>query len=126
MEGKELHFSNSYKLICPWKQIKLSKFMHHWVIALIIFVLTLFALFAEDFRIATSSKGADDAFSSIICFIFAVYTIEIILNTLSEDRYLFSFYFWLDIISTLSLLLDMRFIMDEIWNYGEKDFDAMS
>ena len=93
--------------------------MHHWLVALTIFILTIFALFAEDFRIATSKKGADDAFTSIICIVFVVYTIEIILNTLSEDRYLFSFYFWLDIISTLSLMLDMRFIMDEIWNYQE-------
>lgn len=100
--------------------------MHHWVVALIIFLLTVFVLFAEDLRIATSSKGADDTFTAIICFVFAVYTVEIILNTLSEDRYLFSFYFWLDIISTFSLMLDMRFIMDEIWNHYEYDFDAMS
>ena len=100
--------------------------MKHWVVALIIFILTVFVLFAEDFRIATSEKGADEAFSSIICFVFAVYTIEIILNTMSEDRYLFSFYFWLDIISTFSLILDMRFIMDEIWDHYEYDFDSMS
>lgn len=88
--------------------------------------MTIFALFAEDFRIAFSSKSADEAFSTIICIIFVVYTIEIIINTLSEDNYPLSFYFWLDIISTISLFLDMRFIMDDIWNYNENDFDAMS
>ena len=112
-------------LLCK-NQIKLNKFMQHWVISIIIVILTVFVLFVEDFRLAFSSKSADDAFSSIICFIFAVYTIEIILNTLSEDKYLLSFYFCLDIISTVSLLLDMRFIMDEIWNHTEYDFEAMS
>ena len=107
-------------------QIKLNKFMHHWIVSLLIVILTIFALFGDNLRIAFSSKSADESFSVIMCFIFAVYTIEIFLNSISEDRYLFSFYFWLDIISTISLLLDMHWIMDGIWNYQEEDFDKMS
>lgn len=100
--------------------------MHHWIASLFIVILTIFALFGDNLRIAFSAKSADESFSVIMCFIFVVYTIEIFLNSISEDKYLFSFYFWLDIISTISLLLDMHWIMDEIWNYPEEDFEQMS
>lgn len=97
--------------------------MSHWIVSLFIFILTIFALFGDNLRIAFSSKSADESFSVIMCIIFGVYTIEIFLNSISEDRYLFSFYFWLDIISTISLFLDMHWIMEEIWNYPNAEFD---
>ena len=100
--------------------------MSHWIVSLFIFILTVFALIGDNLRIASTSKSADESFNVIMCIIFGVFTIEILLNSLSEDKYFLHFYFWLDIISTISLFLDMPWIMDEIWNHPIEDFNQMS
>lgn len=107
-----------------WK-IKLNKFMSNWIVSLTIVILTIFALFGDDIRLAFFPKEADEGFSVTMAIIMVIYTIEISLNAISEENYLFSFYFFLDIISTLTLLFDMVWIMDEIWDYPESDFEGM-
>jgi len=81
--------------------------MTHWFVFLFLIILTLYALFAADFNMAFFNKGADDAFDYITSFVLGFFVVEITLNGLSEDNYLNSFYFWLDVLSTISLLMDI-------------------
>jgi len=100
--------------------------MSHWIVSLTIVIFTIFALFGDDIRLAFFTKEADEGFSVTMAIIMVIYTIEITLNALSEDNYLFSFYFFLDIISTITLLFDMVWIMDEIWDYPQSNFEGMT
>lgn len=100
--------------------------MSHWCISLIVVILTVIALFGDDIRLAFFPKSADEAFSVIMCIIFAVYTVEISLNAISEDKYFNSFYFWLDIISTISLILDINWIMEGMVDYPNVDISDKS
>ena len=58
-----------------------------------------------------------------------IFFLEIILQTIADrnedeperTRYFGSFYFWLDLISTLSLLLDITWLMDYILNISSSD-----
>lgn len=61
-----------------------------------------------------------------MCIIFAVYTVEISLNAISEDKYFNSFYFWLDTISTISLILDINWIMEGMVDYPNVDISDKS
>ena len=93
-------------------------------------VLTVWALFSDDLRLAAADMEADDAFTAIISIAFFLFTFEIIAASFAKDDYLFipeqrllkgetvfqslrrrleigSFYFWLDAIATVSLIFEI-------------------
>ena len=43
-----------------------------------------------------------------------LFFIEIVLSSIAKEDYFNSFYFWLDLISTVSLITDIGWIWDEI------------
>lgn len=52
----------------------------------------------------------DNIFYIIILICFGVFTTEIILSSIGIPDYFLGFYFWLDIMSTITLLLDVGWI----------------
>lgn len=54
-----------------------------------------------------TTKSADIVFDVITIIILIVFSIEIFLSTISKPGYVLSFFFWLDVISTISLLIDI-------------------
>lgn len=75
---------------------------------------TVYALFGDDIRLLAASKTHDDGFYAMACVCFILFTLEILLASLAKKDYFFGFYFWLDIISTLSLIPDIGWIWDPI------------
>lgn len=73
-------------------------------------LLALFSLFSDDIRQAATDKSADPVFDGIHIALMVIFSIEIILNWISLPEYRLSFFFVLDFISTLSLLLDISMI----------------
>ena len=94
--------------------MKLHKFMNHWSVTLFMTIVTLYALFGDDIKIAAFTKNADEVFNYITLVALIFFTIEISLNALSQEGYFNSFYFWLDVISTLSLITDISWIWNAI------------
>ena len=95
--------------------------------------ITFWALFSDDskYMIVTSNYHLiDNVFSSITLIILILYLVEICLQCYADisdeealtvkneyvQRYIFSFYFWLDILSTLTLLLDLTWFIDAVFN----------
>lgn len=93
---------------------------------------TFWALYQDDIKNAATTKEADSAFEVIISILFFAFFFEIILQSFYKDDYFQvpswpaepgesllhtwfrriqfgSFYFWLDVIATLSLMLDVSF-----------------
>lgn len=84
-------------------------------------ILTFFVLFADDIRLLTAPKSVDDGFQIVnsVCLFFFIF--ELLLTTwaktripsykpLEIDGYLFSFFFFLDLIAILSMLPDINWI----------------
>ena len=72
---------------------------------------TIFALFGDDFRLALTTRGADlyiDIFLLISLFAFSL---EILVNSCVVDDFKFSFFFWLDIIATISIIPDILILL---------------
>jgi len=92
--------------------------------------MTVWALFSDDLRLALAAKWADGAFTAIISLGFFMFVAEILAASFCKDDYLYipkqailpgetvfasysrrvgigSFYFWLDIVATLSLVFDL-------------------
>lgn len=72
---------------------------------------TFYALFADDIRILLMPMESDPIFD--ICTIIAIllYLSELILAVMVMDGYAFSFYFWVDVVSLISMLPDISFIV---------------
>jgi len=75
------------------------------------FIFTLYALIGDDVRLLTFSKKSDTAFLVLNLLTFILFTVELIISSLSVKDYFGSFFFWLDLISTISLIADI----DPIW-----------
>jgi len=78
-------------------------------------VLTVYALFGDDIRLAGTEKPADYVFDCITVVSMSIFSLEILVCTIGKVGYLFGFFFWLDIMSTITLLLDITSIAEEIF-----------
>jgi hypothetical protein len=72
--------------------------------------LTVIALFANDLFAALSNKSGDDYCDGILVLCTLSFLFEFIASILTKKGYLWSFFFYLDFISTLSLIFDITFI----------------
>jgi hypothetical protein len=59
-----------------------------------------------------TTKDADPFFYIGLIISFVLFTTEIIINSIVVDEFKYSFFFWLDIIATLSLIPDIRWVLD--------------
>jgi hypothetical protein len=77
-------------------------------------LVTIYALFGDDIRMLFFSKQVDNAF--YICTIIAMvfFLLEILLASLSKEDYFLGFYFWLDLVATISLIFDIGWFWDAI------------
>ena len=77
-------------------------------------MLTIFCLFGDDCRTAFVSKDYDLVFNiiSIICIV--IFSLEIIISIVVKPDYYLSFFFWLDLVSALSIMLDLVWIQNLI------------
>jgi len=67
----------------------------------------MYALFADDIRVLATRESADIGFDVITLICLFTFSLEIALSIIVRDGYAFSFFFWLDLVSTVSLILDV-------------------
>jgi hypothetical protein len=75
-------------------------------------LVTIYALFGDDFRVLTTPVEADEYFYSITTISLVLFLVEIFFASIAKENYFLGFYFWLDLISTISLVTDIGWIMD--------------
>ena len=80
--------------------------------------ITLYALFFDDIRILCLPIYADSIVYSFTTFVLVCFSVEIILHSFADRNYINSFFFWLDVISTLSLIFDIGWILQAM-NYSK-------
>jgi hypothetical protein len=78
-------------------------------------VLTLYSLFSDDFRTAAFNQLVDPYFDGMSLTVMSIFAIEIIFSSIFIDGYFCSFFFVLDIVSTVSIVFDVNFITDIIF-----------
>lgn len=100
---------------------KVGELVDNHIFSWVMTILTMYALFGDDIRLAYFEKDADDAFYFITLISFVMFSVEIIASSFSKDNYVFNFYFWLDFISTISLLADIGWLMDMILGDGTNE-----
>ena len=87
--------------------------LDHKVFTYIMTALTMYALFGDDFKLLLFQKSADSTFDVLTTISMAAFLFEIVVSSVAKtEEYLFSFYFWLDVIATISLIFDISWAWD--------------
>lgn len=84
-------------------------------------IITIYALLGDDLRIIFSPKSGDPWFLMGTAISMVMFSIEIILASIAKEGYFGSFFFWLDLISTVSLFTDIEPIMDALTGGNSND-----
>jgi len=75
---------------------------------------TIYALFGDDFRFWFFSKEADLYIDMALIFALFAFSIEILVNSCVVNDFKYSFFFWLDIIATVSIVPDIMILINPI------------
>lgn len=93
----------------------LQKILNNNYVVALITLLTLYCLFGDDFRTAFVPKDYDIVFNVISIIAILVFTLEIIISIIVKPNYYLSFFFWLDLLSAISIFLDLVWIQNLIF-----------
>jgi len=93
-------------------QKALENFLDSTAIVIIMALATIFVLIGDDIKSLFLPLNYDYGFDCTKTFCLAVFTIEIMLSCAAKKEYILSFFFWLDLVSTFSLIQDIGFIID--------------
>jgi hypothetical protein len=77
-------------------------------------IITVFALFGDDLRIVACPISTDRYFYSVTIACMFFFGVECILASIAKPDYFVGFYFWLDVLATMSLIFDVGFLWDEL------------
>lgn len=77
-------------------------------------IVTIYALLASDVKALAFDIEADDAFVVLTCISMALFALELIAASVGKPGYWLSFFFWLDLIATLSLVTDIDPLVEAV------------
>jgi hypothetical protein len=72
-------------------------------------------LFADDIRVLGFEKAQDIYFDYIQLIIMGIFFLEIFFSSLSMEGYVLSFFFWLDVLSSVSILMDVGLFTNTVF-----------
>ena len=106
-----------------WK-VWTIKIIDHWSFTTWMTILTIYALFGDDLRLLAFAKSADETFYgiSVVCLFF--FLAEVIAASFAKENYWLGFFFWLDVVATVSLIPDIGWIWDPIVGENSGGTDA--
>jgi hypothetical protein len=75
-------------------------------------LITVYALIGDDIKLLTCHVHADKYFTGFTITAFFMFLIELIAASISKVDYWLSFFFWLDLIATASIVTDIQPLME--------------
>ncbi len=95
-------------------KIIVEKILESMAMNIVVGIVTIFALFADDVRALVGSWILDWVFDVVTIVTFLIFAMEIGFSLYVEEGYLWSMFFWLDIFSTASLIFDVEFLIEDV------------
>lgn len=100
-------------------KIYIALLIDHSIYISIMSIITIYSLFADDIRFSFLKPSFDTIIDSFLVLSMCLYGIECLLSCIIKDDYLFSFYFFVDFISTFSLVFDILWIFNPYSTYED-------
>ena len=91
------------------------KIIDSLIYRVLLFFFTFYVLFGDDLRHFIANKATDNIFYVITLFALIFFILDIVLLCLIYKTYRLSLLFWLDVISTLSLIFDLGWLVIQFW-----------
>jgi len=110
-----------------WERVRVRSriLCDSWRFCVLTTVLTFYALFGDDFRLAATHKRVDILFNVLTIFCILVFCTEVIAASLGKEEYFLGFFFALDFGSTVTLLFDLTWVADAIYCSTEGEGGAL-
>jgi hypothetical protein len=90
---------------------RVEMFMEGYFMQSLLAIMLMTSLFLPDLWVlGNPPESADDALYSILTFVLFVFTIEIVVLSVVQNEYPYSFFFWMDLLGTASIILDIGWI----------------
>ena len=115
METKVLKSKKNGK--AKWRSV-CERFLESYPFVIFVAIVTVYTLFFDDIRVVAFKMEEDYIFYLITTVCLAIFTVEIFFASLCRDEYFLTFFFWLDIVATLSMLSDIGWVWDVIMGVG--------
>ena len=105
------------------KWIKMGyKFMDSGEVQLFLGVLLMISLFLSDaWILGNSPDNQDEGMWGVLMFVVVVFSAEVVALSIFDDKYFNSFFFWMDFLGTLSILLDIGWVAHAVIGNGGGD-----
>eukprot|EP00450_Noctiluca_scintillans_P011694 CAMPEP_0194488616 /NCGR_PEP_ID=MMETSP0253-20130528/8472_1 /TAXON_ID=2966 /ORGANISM="Noctiluca scintillans" /LENGTH=959 /DNA_ID=CAMNT_0039329007 /DNA_START=62 /DNA_END=2938 /DNA_ORIENTATION=- len=87
-------------------------------------LLTVYALIGDDMRLCCTEATADTGFNVMTIICLSIFSLDLCLAVAGKEDYFLGFFFWLDVISTLSLVLDLTWVTDAMSDNDEDEVDV--
>lgn len=98
----------------PCKQ-KLDDFLRSWWFQMTVGVFTIWALFADDFRMIFVPKDPGDAvFNAINIICMIIFLVELVMASVTRTKYFGGFFFFMDLISTFIIVFDLSWVQEDL------------
>lgn len=101
----------------PWK-IKMQKVLDNNIIVVTMSVITVYSLFYSDINMIVSTAYTDANVWTTTAVCCGMFFLEIILASICKEDYFLTFFFWLDLISTISMLTDIGWVWNAMTDTG--------
>ena len=98
-------------------QRRCEKFLDSWYVAIVMTIVTFYALFGDDLRFILLPKAVDNYWYAMTCISMILFFLEILIGSYAKLDYPCSFYFWLDLVSTFSMISDVGWVTDQFQSY---------
>lgn len=72
--------------------------------------MTVYSLFFDDIRVVAFDAKTDDVFFGLTTACFCIFGFEILIGSICKDEYFLTFFFWLDIVATASMVTDVGWV----------------
>jgi len=90
----------------------IEKIFNNTIFTTSVSIATIYALFGDDFRLAFFESSTDLFFNILNIIVFILFGVEIIMACKINTKFFGGFFFWLDTISTLIMILDITWISE--------------
>ncbi len=102
--------------IKPKKNMKnsIAQILESNIELLIMAIFTCFALFGSDLKVICLRPEDDDIFNGIYLFVLILFLLEFFGNWFVRPTYVSTFFFWLDLMSIISMFLEIDWILNPL------------
>ena len=89
------------------------------------FFFTFYALLGDDLRLLLIDKSSDNFFTNWNILTMVLFFLEVILSSFAIKDYFLSIFFWLDLISSISIITDIEPIWQKMIGNSSHDDDVV-